>query len=307
MNAILIVNPVSGRTMITEYIDDILSILKKKGVSVTTLMTRRKDDAKHYAREYGENVELIVCCGGDGTLGEVVNGVVPLQNRPAIGYIPTGTTNDFSKNMGLSSDILMSIIDLNHGVVQELDVGRFNSKYFIYVASFGLFAESSYATPRNLKQRFGHLAYVITGTKELVSLKSYRVRLTDDKGNTYEDDYIYGSVSNSTSIGGLLRFDKELVDLQDGLHEVVLIRRPKNLFEFNDAVRAVLSGKYDSELITVFSTSAVKLECEEPIDWSLDGEHERTDKPVTITNVHRAIRLVFPKSVDISHKKTETY
>ncbi len=119
----------------------------------------------------------------------------------------------------------MSIIDLNHGVVQELDVGRFNEKYFIYVASFGLFAESSYATPRNLKQRFGHLAYVITGTKELVNLKSYHVKLSDDKGNTYEDDYVYGSVSNSTSIGGLMRFDEELVNLQDGLHEVVLIRK----------------------------------------------------------------------------------
>ena len=307
MKAILIVNPVSGRTMITEYIDDILSILKKKRIETTTLMTKRKDDAMYFAREYGENVDLIVCCGGDGTLGEVVNGVVPLVNRPAIGYIPTGTTNDFSKNMGLSSDILMSIIDLSHGVVQELDVGSFNGKYFIYVASFGLFAESSYATPRNLKQRFGHLAYVITGTKELVNLKSYHVRLTDNDGNTYEDDYIYGSVSNSTSIGGLLHFDGDVVDLQDGLHEVVLIRRPTNIFEFNDIVRAVLSGKYDSGLITVFSTPKVTFESKEKIDWSLDGEHERTEKPVTIENVPRAIRLVFPKSVDISHKKSESY
>lgn len=307
MKAILIVNPVSGRTMISEYIDDILLVLKKKRIETTTLMTKRKNDAMNFAREYGENIDLIVCCGGDGTLGEVVNGVAPLQNRPAIGYIPTGTTNDFSKNMGLTSDILMSIIDLNHGVVQELDVGRFNEKYFIYVASFGLFAESSYATPRNLKQRFGHLAYVITGTKELVNLKSYHVKLSDDKDNTYEDDYVYGSVSNSTSIGGLMRFDEELVNLQDGLHEVVLIRRPKNIFEFNDIVRAVLSGRYDSDLITVFSASKVTFECEEEIDWSLDGEHERTNQPVTVENVHRAIRLVFPKSVDISHKKSESY
>ena len=302
MKAILIVNPVSGRTMITEYIDDILSLLKKKGYSSTTLMTKRKNDAKRFAAEYGEEVDLIVCCGGDGTLGEVVNGVVPLRNRPAIGYIPTGTTNDFAKNMGLGSDILMSIIDLNHGVVRELDFGNFNDKYFIYVASFGLFAESSYATPRNLKQRFGHLAYVMTGTKELLNLKSYRVKLTDDKGSTFEGEYIYGSVSNSTSIGGLMRFNGELVDLQDGVHEVVLIRRPKNLFEFNDAVRAVLSGKYDSDLITVFSASKVTFDSEEPIDWSLDGEHEKTKGTVTVENVHRAIRLIFPKSVDITHK-----
>ncbi|MBR1482353.1 MAG: diacylglycerol kinase family lipid kinase [Ruminococcus sp.] len=294
-NALLIINPVSGRSMISEYTDDILSLLRKEGYQAQVLLTKRKDDAEYFAREYGANASLIVCCGGDGTLSETVNGVVPLQNHPVIVYIPTGTTNDFSKNMGLSGDILRSIIDLRHGVPKTIDAGRFDARYFIYVASFGLFAESSYATPRGLKQRLGHLAYVITGTKELLNLKSYRVRVTDAEGNCYEDDYIYGSVSNSTSIGGLMRFEDGVVNLRDGRHEVVLIRRPKNLHEFNDIVHHVLSGKYDSELMTVFSTSKVTVESENPIDWSLDGEHARTEKPVTIVNVPRALRLMFPK------------
>lgn len=296
MNALVIINPVSGRNMITEYTDDILSLLKKRGCRTRVMLTRGKGDARSFALQYGMDNELIVCCGGDGTLSEVVNGLAELPHRPDIAYVPTGTTNDFSKNMGLSTDILMSIIDIAHGEPKELDIGSFNDKYFIYVASFGLFAESSYATPQNLKKRLGHLAYVMTGTKELLNLKSYRVRLTDDKGNVYEDEYIYGSVSNSNTIGGLMRFDSSAVDLQDGLHEVVLIRRPKNLFEFNDAVRAILSGKYDSDLITVFSTSQVTVESPQPIDWSLDGEHERTEDAVTITNIRRAIRLIFPKT-----------
>lgn len=296
MNALLIINPASGRNLIGDYVGDIQTLLRKKGFQSEVCETRRKDDAKYFAREKGKSCDLIVCCGGDGTLSEVTNGIAELHRRPAIGYIPTGTTNDFSKNMGLSTDILQSIIDLNHGVPRELDIGKFGDKYFIYVASFGLFAESSYATPQNLKKRLGHLAYVITGTKELLNLRSYRVKVTDDKGHTYEEEYIYGSVSNSTSIGGLMHFDDSLVDLQDGLHEVALIRRPKNITEFNDAAKAILSGRNDSDLITVFSAREVTFESEAPIDWSLDGEHEHTENTVTISNISRAIKLFFPKS-----------
>lgn len=296
MNALLIINPASGRNMIGDYVEDIVSLLRKKGFQTEVLPTRRKNDAKYFAMEKGESSDLIVCCGGDGTLSELTNGVAALQRRPAIAYIPTGTTNDFARNIGLSSDIMQSILDLNHGVPRELDIGKFGDRYFIYVASFGMFAESSYATPQNLKKRFGHLAYVITGSKELLNLHSYRVRVTDENGKTYEDDYIYGSVSNSTSIGGLMHFDDALVDLQDGLHEVVLIRRPKNLAEFNSAAGAILSGKNDSELITVFHTREVTFESAKPIDWSLDGEHERTGNKVTVRNINRAIKLFFPKS-----------
>lgn len=302
MKALLIVNPVSGRMVITEYVNDIRSFLKKKGFSVRTFTTRSKDDARLFAEQYGGDAEMIVCCGGDGTLSEIVNGIVDLPNHPIIGYIPTGTTNDFAKNIGLNTDILKSVIHLSHGVVREMDVGCFGKKYFVYVASFGLFARSSYATPRALKRRFGHVAYMLTGIKELVKPKSYRITLSDDRGNMYTGDYIYGSVSNSTSIGGLLHFDKGEVDLQDGLHEVVLIRRPKNLLEFHHAIRAVFSGKYDSDLITIFSASKVTIQSTVPIDWSLDGEHARTRRFVTIRNVPRAVRIVFPQTGGIPQK-----
>ena len=297
MKALVIVNPVSGRNMIDDYIGDILSVIRRNGYEPMIRMTRGKDDARQFASEWGESVEAIVCCGGDGTLSEVINGIAELEKRPVIGYIPTGTTNDFSRNMGLSADILKSIIDLNHGEIREVDIGQFGEKHFVYVASFGLFAQSSYATPQNLKKWFGHLAYVITGSRELLNLQSCHVRVTDADGRVFEDDYIYGSVSNSTSIGGLLGFEEAAVDLQDGLHEVVLIRRPKNLAEFNDAARAVLSGVYDSECITVFSSSRVTFESDGIIDWSLDGEHERTEGTVEILNIPRAVRLIFPKSV----------
>ena len=297
MKALLIINPASGRNQIGSYVQDILSLLRKKGYIAVMRQTRSKDDAKRFVTETGESCELIVCCGGDGTLSEVTNGVMALDKRPAIAYIPTGTTNDFSKNMGLSSDILKSIISLNHGRVQELDIGLFEDKYFIYVASFGLFAESSYATPRNMKMLFGHLAYMIIGTKELFELRSYRVRITADGEKCFEDEVIYGSVSNSSSIGGLMCLNDKLADLRDGMHEVVLIRRPKRLAEFNDVVRAIVTGKNDSPLITVFSARELTVECETPLDWSLDGEHERTEKTVTIRNLHRAVRLIFPKTV----------
>ena len=295
MKVSVIINPASGRNNIGDYVEDILNLIKKKGGTPEMHTTTGKDDARQYLANHGAGSGMIVCCGGDGTLSEVINGAVDLPGKPPIAYIPSGTTNDFSKTMGLPTDILKALMVLSHGVSRALDVGKFEDRYFIYVASFGLFAESSYATPRKLKRRLGHLAYMITGAKELFNLRSYRMTVTDDTGKVREGDYIYGSVSNSTSIGGLMKLDDRIVDLSDGRHEVVLIRKPSRMLEFNDVIRAVISGKYDSPLIEVFSAGSVTFACEEKVDWSLDGEHKITSEPVKITNIPQAVRLIFPK------------
>ena len=295
MKVSVIINPASGRNNIGDYVEDILNLIKKKGGTPEMHTTTGKDDARQYLANHGAGSGMIVCCGGDGTLSEVINGAVDLPGKPPIAYIPSGTTNDFSKTMGLPTDILKALMVLSHGVSRALDVGKFEDRYFIYVASFGLFAESSYATPRKLKRRLGHLAYMITGAKELLNLRSYRMTVTDDTGKEREGDYIYGSVSNSTSIGGLMKLDDRIVDLSDGRHEVVLIRKPSRMREFNDVIRAVISGKYDSPLIEVFSAKSVTFACEDKMDWSLDGEHKITSEPVKITNIPQAVRLIFPK------------
>lgn len=295
MKVSVIINPASGRNNIGDYVEDILNLIKKKGGTPEIHTTTGKDDARQYLTNHGAGSGMIVCCGGDGTLSEVINGAVDLPGKPPIAYIPSGTTNDFSKTMGLPTDILKALMLLSHGVSRALDVGKFEDRYFIYVASFGLFAESSYATPRKLKRRLGRLAYMITGAKELLNLRSYRMTVTDDTGKEREGDYIYGSVSNSTSIGGLMKLDDRIVDLSDGRHEVVLIRKLSRMREFNDVIRAVISGKYDSPLIEVFSAKSVTFACEDKMDWSLDGEHKITSEPVKITNIPLAVRLIFPK------------
>ena len=295
MKVSVIINPASGRNNIGDYVEDILNLIRKKGGTPDIHTTTGKDDARQYLANHGAGSGKIVCCGGDGTLSEVINGAVDLPGKPPIAYIPSGTTNDFSKTMGLPTDILKALMVLSHGVSRALDVGKFEDRYFIYVASFGLFAESSYATPRKLKRRLGRLAYMITGAKELLNLRSYRMTVTDDTGKVREGDYIYGSVSNSTSIGGLMKLDDRIVDLSDGRHEVVLIRKPSRMREFNDVIRAVISGKYDSPLIEVFSAKSVTFACEDKMDWSLDGEHKITSEPVKITNIPQAVRLIFPK------------
>ena len=295
MKVSVIINPASGRNNIGDYVEDILNLIKKKGGTPEIHTTTGKDDARQYLANHGAGSDMIVGCGGDGTLSEVINSAVDLPGKPPIAYIPSGTTNDFSKTMGLPTDILKALMVLSHGVSRALDVGKFEDRYFIYVASFGLFAESSYATPRKLKRRLGRLAYMITGAKELLNLRSYRMTVTDDTGKVREGDYIYGSVSNSTSIGGLMKLDDRIVDLSDGRHEVVLIRKPSRMREFNDVIRAVISGKYDSPLIEVFSAKSVTFACEDKMDWSLDGEHKITSEPVKITNIPQAVRLIFPK------------
>lgn len=295
MKVSVIVNPVSGRSNISDYLEDILSVVRKKGGTPEVHITTGTDDAGAYVAAHGAESGMIVCCGGDGTLSEVINAAAVLPEKPPIAYIPSGTTNDFSKTMGLDTDILRSLMVLAHGEPQTLDVGQFEDRYFIYVASFGLFAESSYATPRDLKRRLGHLAYMITGTKELLKLRSYHMTVTDDRGEVREGDYIYGSVSNSTSIGGLLKLDEAIVNLSDGRHEVVLIRKPSDLREFGEVARAVISGRYNTPLIEIFSAKNVTFACEEKVDWSLDGEHKITSQPVRITNIPQAVRLIFPK------------
>jgi len=238
-----------------------------------------------------KDVDLVVCCGGDGTFNETVTGLLYAGANVPIGYIPSGSTNDFATSLKLSMNIMQAAQDIVDGEPVPYDVGRFGDRYFSYVASFGAFTKASYTTPQNVKNALGHTAYVLEGINELSQIRMEHVRMEID-GVIVEDDFLFGAISNSTSVGGILTLDPNVVDVSDGLLEVLLVRAPRTLMEIPECIQAVQSQKYNCSMITFRSARKVNIFANPSMPWTLDGEKEEGHEEVTAENIHHAIRLM---------------
>ena len=289
---LLIFNPVSGIRLGTLYAPKMVSIFTEGGYDVFVMMTSKRGDARRWASEYGKDFDIIVACGGDGTFNEVVSGNLSGANRP-LGYIPCGSTNDFAASIGLSGDIPTAAQNIIRGTEREFDAGLFGERPFTYVASFGAFTRASYTTSQSFKNIIGHLAYIVEGGLDLKNLKPESVSIEAD-GITREGNYIFGAISNSTSVGGVLTIPPELVDLNDGLFEVMLIKHPENAGQLNKIIKAITSRQYsDCEMIEFFSCRELNVLKNSSEGWSLDGEYEPGEDGVLVKNIHSAIKLVF--------------
>ncbi len=284
-------NPLAGTKKANKYLTDILVLFGKNGYKCDVYLTESKGDAKKYAAENANNFDLIVAIGGDGTFNEVVSGVLKSGADVEIGYIPAGSTNDFANSLKLSKNILKAAGDIMDGTQKQIDVGSFNGRKFSYIASFGAFTEASYKTPQNAKNSLGHLAYALEGIKDFMNLKSKHLRFTADD-IVIEDDFMFGAICNSTSVGGVINLDPKLVDLSDGLFEILLVRLPKDLFELNEIVSAISSKKYKTKMITFLSAKNITIEAKENINWTLDGEYAYGEEKIEIKNLNKAIRLI---------------
>lgn len=290
-------NPCAGTKRANKYLTDILVLFGKHGYSSTVYLTEAAGDAKIYAKEHANKFDLIVAVGGDGTFNEVVSGVLKSGADVEIGYIPSGSTNDFANSLKLSKNILKAAEDIMNGTAQQIDIGSFNGRNFSYVASFGAFTEIAYKTPQNLKNSLGYLAYALEGVKDIANLKSHHLRFVADE-TVIEDDFIFGAICNSTSVGGVINLDPKLVDLSDGLFEILLIRLPKDLFELNEIVIALGSKKYKTKMITFTSAKNITIETEENINWTLDGEFAYGEEIIQVENLNNAIRFITNKGND---------
>lgn len=269
--ALLIVNPVSGKKLALRYFSQIIRRLMDAGYLVTTAVTAGRGEATALAERYGDGYDLVCCTGGDGTLNETVSGLARAGHHVPLGYLPCGSTNDFALSRGLSSDLMTAAEAVVSGRSRRLDVGRFGSHYFTYVAAFGAFSWLSYTTDQNLKNVLGHTAYILDGIKDLPKVKPWRVRLTVD-GTVHEGDYLFGAICNSTSIAGTIELPADQVNTCDGLFEVLLIREPKTLAEFEPVVRGLLTQDYSSPLIEFFRASSLHMVNPPGMDWTVDGE-----------------------------------
>ncbi|MCR4791600.1 MAG: YegS/Rv2252/BmrU family lipid kinase [Lachnospiraceae bacterium] len=288
---LFIYNPRAGRGRIRAELADILDIFAAGGYEITIAPTRKNGDAEKIAAERESDFDMVVCCGGDGTLDETVRGMMQNEGRTPLGYIPAGSTNDFGGSLALPKDMLKSAQIIVDGTDKAVDVGLFNKEAFIYVAAFGAFTEVSYSTDQDMKNAIGHSAYILEGIKSMGKIRPYHMKIEHD-GTVIEDNFIYGMVTNSISVGGIKGITGENVDLADGVFEVNLVREVTNGIEFQQLLGALAIGKYDySDRIVSFSSGHIRIESDEAVAWTLDGEDGGKHKKIEILNQNRAIDI----------------
>lgn len=288
---LLIMNPCSGKKRANRVLTEIVGILNRN-YEVTVYMTGKRGDATETARLQAANYDALVCVGGDGTFNEVISGVCASGEKTPVGYIPAGSTNDFASSLKLPKDLCKAAQCVVDGKPFPLDIGKFNDRYFTYIASFGAFTRASYATPQSMKNALGHFAYLLAGVKELTAIRSRHVRFTLADGTQYEDDYIFGAISNSTSVAGVLTLAPELVDMSDGQFELLLIRKPHSLLEMSDCVLALTTQDYHTPMLTMTASSRITVEAEEQMDWTLDGEFAPGAPVCVAENLHHAVNVI---------------
>ena len=288
---LFIYNPNAGTGTLRPNLADVIEVFIDADYEVTVYPTRRHLDAKNKLETLKEKYDLIVCSGGDGTLNEVVNGMANWKNKVPIGYLPAGTTNDFANSMGISKNVVEAAVTAIHGRTFYRDIGKFAETYFTYVAAFGAFSDVSYKTDQGIKNIMGQLAYVVEGTKRIFNIPSHKVEVHyDDK--IIEDEFIFGMVSNSRSVGGLKNLISQEVVFDDGLFEVFLVRAPINPIEANEIAASLILKQVNSTVITTFKASRVKFKFEEMVPWALDGEYGGQHEEVVIENIRRHLEFM---------------
>lgn len=294
---LFIYNPHAGKELLKPKLADVIDIFVKAGYEVVAYPTQAYRDAYKKIKKYDSSeYDLIVCSGGDGTLDEVVTGMMKRDRdkREPIGYIPTGTTNDFASSLHIPRGLLEAADNAVNGEVFACDAGRFNDDIFVYIAAFGLFTDVSYQTKQSMKNVLGHLAYVLEGATRIFDIPSYKLKVTHD-GETIEDEFIYGMVTNSRSVGGFRNMIGKNVVFDDGEFEVTLIRTPKNPLALQEIIGALLSSQINTKHIYSFKTGEIHFESVEEIPWTLDGEFGGEHDSVCIKNAKQALKIVVPE------------
>ena len=290
--AYIILNPQAGTRQANKYFVEILEVFHKGGYETTVAITQKRGDATDFVIEKGREYDLIVAIGGDGTFNEVMDGVLNAKLDVQIGYIPAGSTNDFGSSLGLTKDVVASAKSIVDGTIHTLDVGDFNGRHFSYVASFGAFTKTSYSAPQNLKNTLGHLAYVLEGIKDIPSIKPLKLTLHTEY-ETYEGEYLFGAICNSTSVAGVLTLSEKIVDMADGKFEVMLIKKPNNVLELNQMLGALATQNFvNSPMVTFFSTGNLEILADPDMPWTLDGEYQAGCERIQIQNLHGAIQVM---------------
>ncbi|MGI6361919.1 MAG: diacylglycerol/lipid kinase family protein [Bacillota bacterium] len=300
--AMIVMNPHAGKQKVQNNIYDVVDSLFLNGYAATVYATKAAGDATNIVMDKAGIYDMIVCCGGDGTLNEVISGMMQLEKKIPLGYIPAGTTNDLATSLSIPKNMAEAAQDLTSGRIFPFDIGRFNQdKYFTYVAAFGALSDISYTTSQKFKSVFGHVAYVIAALKTLLPaavslIPKYHARIEYD-GKVIEDDFVFGAISNSTSMAGLFKMEDEDVGLNDGLFELLLIEHSRNPILLTLTMLEMMLKKYDRKGIHMLRAKNIKIISEEGLAWSLDGENGGVHKEAQILNINKGINFIVGEHV----------
>ena len=289
---LMIVNPRAGKTKPAGPMFGAAAALSEQGYLLSVRPTKGQGHARAIAAVEGAKFDVVVAVGGDGTLNEVAAGLMTLSSPPPLGYFPQGSTNDFAASLKISGDPEEAVQAVLRAQPRQLDVGMWNERSFVYVASFGAFTRSSYSAPQSVKNALGHLAYILEGVKDLDTLRPYRIRLTAD-GEVLDGEYLFGAVCNSTSMGGLLKLKPGQVDFADGLFELMLIRYPESPADLVRILQALTTSRFENVAgISFRHCREASFRLAVPTPWTIDGEFGGKVTEVTVQNLHNVIRMI---------------
>ncbi len=292
---LLIVNPCSGRAKMRTELLRVVETLSNGGYTVTVYPTKARGDATDCVCALREDeYDRIVVCGGDGTLNEVITGLMQSKLHITLGYIPSGTLNEWSSGLGIAKSIPKAAKDITTGKKIQLDMGRFGDRYFAYTASFGAFTDASYSAPQDIKNVLGQAAYFFEGIKSLGNIKPVHLKFKT-KEREIEGDFLFGAVSNSMSVGAIVKFDESVVKLNDGQFEVLLIKNPDNILKLQPIIDGILKRDFAKEGIEFFTANSVTVTGGDGLSWTLDGEYAKGEEEIVISNLHNAIELIVPQ------------
>ena len=287
-----IFNPRSGKEQIRGQLMGILDIFTKAGFDIHVHVTQSQKDCVEWVKDYAGRMDVLVVSGGDGTLNEAVTGMMNLERLPLLGYIPAGSTNDFAASLGLPKSMQEAAADIVEGSPYPIDIGRFcKDQYFVYIAGFGAFTEVSYLTPQDKKNWLGHNAYVLEGVKSLAGLKPRHMRVEWDD-QVLEEDFVFGMVTNTISVGGFKGLVNQSEALNDGEFEVLLIRMPRTPVDLTNIINYMFLKEEPNEYVYKFKTRAIRMVSDAPVDWVLDGEFGGSRTEVEIVNLQKKIRIL---------------
>lgn len=290
---LFIYNPKAGRQKAKAMLPELMEQFARQGYEIVAFPTGKRGDATQRASQ-AEGFDRVVCCGGDGTMNEVITGLleIPAEKRPPVGYVPAGSANDYARSLNLPKSLTDQAEIAGTGAPRPVDVGNSSGHTFTYISAFGLFTEVSYATPQNSKNLLGHFAYLLEGAKELTNVPSYRMEVSTPEGIRVEGDFIYGMVGNTVSMGGVFSLPRELVRLDDGQFEVILIRKPQTAKDWQSIL--TMLGKPELRLegaVIAFHADEVTFRSDAPVAWTVDGEFGGERKETAVKNLHRAIHI----------------
>ena len=288
----LIINPNAGMRQARRFLPEMISLFNRADWLCSVYVTEKRGDATDFARLHGGETDLVVACGGDGTLNEVITGLLQGGYKTPLGYIPCGSTNDFANGLDLPLEPLPACDSIIFGQPHPLDIGLFGAdRYFSYTASFGAFTSVAWSTPQNVKNVIGHAAYILEGIRSLADIHPIHMKISAD-GREYEDDYIFGAVCNSTSLGGVLKLDDTEVHMSDGLFEALLIPFPQDLIALNRIITALRTRHYDDPSLLFLRASVFTFSGSSDVKWTLDGEEAEGTPAVEVRNIHNAVTLL---------------